>query len=184
LKWRAKATCEAIRRQERSRFWCVVSFPIPIRRCALVCLPRWRRPWLCRLHRSWLILVMVEINHHRDRHRTGNRREARQERRLKRCPWRFRGWPPSRRPSVCVLAGAGLGHGRRPHQGLPNARRPFRKWRSSARLGLIASVRTVDFDLDGSGHRNLWRRGRQAEACPLYLRYRIRTAAERIYARL
>src|ERR1700730_8176104 len=31
--------------------------------------------------------------------------------------------------SFRVLAGAGLGHGRRPHQGLANARRPFRKWR-------------------------------------------------------
>jgi integrase len=34
------------------------------------------------------------------------------------------------------------------------------------------------------GPRNLWCRGRKGKACPLHLRYRIRTAAERIYARL
>ena len=31
---------------------------------------------------------------------------------------------------------------------------------------------------------NLWCRGRKGKACPLHLRYRIRTAAESIYARL
>jgi hypothetical protein len=40
-------------RQERSRIWCVVSFPIAIRRCALSCSSRQRcHPWLSCRHRS------------------------------------------------------------------------------------------------------------------------------------
>jgi hypothetical protein len=50
------------RRQERSRFWCAVSFPIPIRRCALVCPPRWRRPWLSCRHRSLRSHVRSSLN--------------------------------------------------------------------------------------------------------------------------
>ena len=60
LKRRAKATCEAIRRQERSRFWCVVSFPIPIRRCALAYPPRRQRPSVVFLSSSVIVLTMSD----------------------------------------------------------------------------------------------------------------------------